>query len=187
MSDDQKPEGNGPPVDPGAKEAGEFVLATRLLVKMGISFEDPRLKAAVTQLGIWPQLVFDLEGDEKGRPLAEVRVDEVNRLVEYVVVIAGKVPVGDELTKRTGALIGWTQQLLGEEWAVNVLSRTKKGTKTKALAKGERQRPVEAKPPTLTDAPFPDAVTGYRRYRTGVQDRFKLPVEDLGPIIRPKQ
>ena len=186
MPDEKKSEAGEPPViDPEVARAGDFVLRTRMLVKLGISFEDPRLQAAVNQLGWWPQVVFELQGDEQGKPLAEVRVNEVDRVVQYELTIQGDLPADAE--KRTGALIGWTQQLLGEEWSVIVQNRKKKGAKYKTIAKGERLKAFEAKPPTLSDAPFPEAVTGFRRYRTE-PGRFKLPEnEDLGPIIKPKQ
>ncbi len=170
---------DAPPISESTKAAGEFVLATRMLIKMGISFEDPRLAAAVNQLGWWPQVVFDLSEN------AEVRVDESDRVVEYKVTLSVP-PEGDELDKRTSALIGWTQQLLGEEWAVVIQSRKRKNGRYKVLAKGARAKPLEAKPATLTDAPFPDAVTTFRRYRSN-KPGLTTDEVDLGPILPPKQ
>ncbi len=186
-SEPKAPEGPPPViVNADTAAAGEFVLKVRMLVRMGISFEDPRLQMAVNQLGIWPQLVFDLQGDENGRSLAEVRVNEVDRVVEYALTCAGDAPEGKELEKRAGALIGWTQQLLGEEWAVVVQNRKRKAGKYKTIAKGDRLKPFEAKPPTLVDAPFPEAVAQFKRYRTDAQKLGRLGRDDsldLGPIL----
>lgn len=183
MSEEKKPE--PPVIDADTEAAGQFVLRTRMLVKMGISFEDPRLNQAVNQLGWWPQVVFEMQGDEQGKPLAEVRVNEVDRVVEYSLTIKGELP--DDREKRTGAIIGWTQQLLGEEWVVIIQNRKRKGGKYKVIAKGDRLKPLEAKPPTLTDAPFPDAVTGFRRYRPDGK-KFGFDDEiDLGPILPSKR
>lgn len=178
---DSTPERPAPPViDVNTEAAGQLVLRTRLLVKMGVSFEDPRLQLAVNQLGWWPQVVFDLQPDG-----AEVRLQEADKVVNFDLTLT-TIPEGEELKKRSSALIGWCHQLLGEDWVVNIMNRKKKGGKYKMLAKGERLVPMEAHPPTLADAPFPEAVTQFHRYRT---DEKKLPTLkrddnlDLGPIL----
>lgn len=178
MSEEKKPD---PPVmDADTEAAGQLVLRTRLLVKMGMSFEDPRLQLAVQQLGWWPQVLFSLQSDEAGKPAAEVRIDEKARVVDYNLMLEG-VPEGEDLEKRGGALVSWTQQLLGEDWVVHVQNRKKKGGRYKVIFSRDRQRGLDAKPPELINAPFPEAVTQFRRYRT---ERVEAPpVEDLGPIL----
>ncbi len=188
MSDStSKPQDPEPPViDADAQAAGDFVLRTRMLVKMGISFEDPRLQLAVQQLGIWPQLLFDLQADVAGRPAAEVRIQEADKEVEYNLTLREPLPEGDQLAKRVCAIVGWTQQLLGEEWAVVVQNRKRKASKYKTIAKGDRLKPFEAKPPTLVDAPFPEAVAEFKRYRTDEKKLERLKRDDdldLGPIL----
>lgn len=186
MADEKKSEEkSGPPViDAETAAAGQLVLRTRMLIKMGISFEDPRLRQAVNQLGWWPQVLFEIQLDENEKYMSEVRINENDRVVEFDLTLL-QVPETDELTKRAGALVGWCQQLLGDDWLINIMNRKRKGGKYKVIFKGDRLRALEARPPTLVDAPFPDAVTKFNRYRADGKSLGRDDDLSLGPILPP--
>jgi hypothetical protein len=167
------------PVEPAEVQ---FALQTRILLKMGIPFDDPRLKLALLQLHLWPQLVFDpIKGDD-GKYLVEVRVIEAEHVVEFNLTLES-MPVGEDLAKRAGALVEWVQQLLGEDWAVNIYNRKTKKSQYKIIHKGARRKPIEAQPPTLADAPFPEAVQNFRRYSQNNKTFCPDDDMDLGPIL----
>lgn len=154
-----------PIADPDAEVVGQFVFWAKMMIKAGISFEDPRMKPIINQLGIWPQLVFDLQVDDKGASLTDVRIDETQRIVNFNLTLID-IPDGDNLIKRAETIIKWCQQLLGEDWSVNINNRKKNKGKYKSLFKGNRLEPVATVTPTLIDAPFPEVITNFRRYRS---------------------
>lgn len=174
-----------PPIDASTEAAAQLILQTRMMIKAGISFEDVRMRPAVNQLGIWPQLVFDLQRDDSGKYDVEVRVNEVDHVVDFHMAL-DSIPEGEELAKRAGALVQWCQQLLGEDWVVHVQNRKSKRGKYKVIFKGDRLVPLEAVPPRLEGAPFPVAVTSFRRYRNDSKKHFGF--DDNTPLtpIKPK-
>jgi hypothetical protein len=164
-------------------EEVSFALRTRTLVKMGIPFDDPRMASAVTQLYIWPQLLFDLVPGEDGKYLVEVQVEEPTRNVIFNLTLA-TVPDKANLDSRGEHLTAWCQQLLGEDWSVCIQNR-KNGSsrKYKTLYLGDRRKPLEAAVPLDPKAPFPEPMIQFHRYR---QDNKSFGFDDnmdLGPIL----
>jgi hypothetical protein len=163
-------------------EEVEFAIRIRTLLKMGVTLDDPRMALAVQNLGIWPQLLFDIRKDVDGKYMMEVKIDEVARILDYNLSLA-TVPEAAELEDRASKMVAWCQQLLGEDWAVHVSNRKSKKGKYKMVHKGERVKPLEASAPTLSDAPFPEAVTKFNRYRTDKKSFGFDEDMDLGPIV----
>lgn len=163
-----------------------LALRTRTLIKMGVPLDDPRMKMALTQLYIWPQLLFDPARGEDNKYLVEVRVDEAAHTVDFSMTLA-TVPDKDDLATRGERITAWVQQLLGEDWLVFVQNKKSKGGKYKIIYRGDRRRPMEAVVATDPKAPFPDPVNQFRRYRQ--EEKTFTPDFDmeLGPILQPKK
>jgi hypothetical protein len=144
------------------------------------------MQMALTQLYLWPQLLFELQQSEDGKYLVEVRVNEVDHVVDFNLQLL-VMPEAEELKTRSERLVAWCQQLLGEDWSVHIMNRKKKNGKYKMLVEGPRRKPLEPQPKSVIDAPFPDAVTQFKRYRTEKKPFGRDDDIDLGPILPVKR
>ena len=113
------------------------------------------------QLRLWPRVVFKDVLD------VELQVDIVQRTLHYLVRVQ-KPPKGKDRDTRTSALFGWVALLLGEEWAMDIKTRQKKGGPGKLLVRCERSAPIPGSTPPEADLPeyeFKTPITQYRRYQ----------------------
>jgi hypothetical protein len=165
-------------------EEAALSLRTRTLIKMGVPFDDPRFELSLTQLYIWPQLLFSPKKGDDGKYLIEVRIDDVTRTVDFNLVL-DEVPEGNELKQRCSALVSWCQQLMGEDWSVRISNRNSARGKYKTFHVGDRRKPIEVVVKPIVDAPFPEVVTNFRRYSsTGKSLGFDydIPLDPILPV-----
>lgn len=121
------------------------------------------IEAQMLQLRLWPQVVF--------KDVLDVTIDPLDingKTVNYLLRIS-KAPKGKDLAKRVGALEDWLRSLLGDDWALTIKVRQKKGGPGRLLHRGLRKAPVDNEPAMpvadLKEYEFKTPVTDYKRYR----------------------
>lgn len=119
------------------------------------------IEAQVLQLRLWPRVAFTV---------LDVTIDPLDiegKMVNYMLRVKSY-PKAKDAKKRSDIIATWVRTLLGDDWAINVKFRQKKGGPGKLLYKGERLEPVRGPARPQADLPgyeFTDALTDFRRYR----------------------
>jgi hypothetical protein len=136
------------------------------------------------QLRLWPRVVFKDVLD------AELTVDIEHRILNYMVRVQ-KPPKGKDRDLRVEALCVWVAELLGDEWAIVIKTRQKKGGPGKLLVKCERAAPIPGADPAapvadLAAYEFKDPITEFRRYKLRDQAAAVAEVAEPLPPIKEK-
>jgi hypothetical protein len=142
------------------------------------------IEAQVLQLRLWPQVAFNVL-DATIDPL-----DIEGKTVNYMLRVK-TFPKTKDVEKRANVVADWVRTLLGDDWAINVRFRQKKGGPGKLMYRGERKRPVRGDAKPQADLPgyeFTDAMTEFKRYRLRDQQAaFEAASAKPAPIPPPKE